>query len=60
MEIKKVAILSEEEATALVGAGKVLRGLSEAYIAKEIDEFDGNALNLFKALKDVLNTVVGD
>lgn len=60
MEIKKVGVLLEEEVTALVSAGKVLRGLSEAYGAKEIDEFDKNAVDLFKALADVLHTVIGE
>ena len=60
MEIKKVGVLLEEEVTTLVSAGKVLRGLSEAYKAKEVDEFDKNAIDLFKALADVLHTVIGD
>ena len=59
MEIKKVGVLLEEEVTALVNAGKVLRGLSEAYSAKEVDEFDESAINLFKALADVLHIVIG-
>lgn len=59
MEIKKVGVLLEEEVTALVNAGKVLRGLSEAYKAKEVDEFDESAINLFKALADVLHIVIG-
>lgn len=60
MEIKKVGVLLEEEVAALVNAGKVLRSLSEAYSAKEIDEFDEGATNLFKALADVLHTVIGE
>lgn len=60
MEIKKVGVLLEEEVAALVSAGKVLRGLSEAYSAKEVDTFDESAVDLFKALADVLHAVIGD
>lgn len=60
MEIKKVAHLSETDVETLVAAGKILREVSNGLEAKEIDELSTESLNLLKAVKDVLLTIIHD
>lgn len=60
MEIKKVAHLSEPDVETLVAAGKILREISNGLDSKEIDELSVESLNLLKAVKEVLITIISD
>ena len=60
MEIKKVAHLSEADVETLVAAGKILREISNGLDSKEIDELSVESINLLKAVKEVLTTIVSD
>jgi hypothetical protein len=60
MQIKKVAHLSETDVETLVAAGKILREVSNGLEAKEIDELSVDSLNLLKAVKEVLDTIISE
>ena len=60
MEIKKVAHLSEADVETLVAAGKILREISNGLDSKEIDELSVESINLLKAVKEVLTTIISD
>ena len=60
MEIKKVAHLSETDVETLVAAGKILREISNGLDSKEIDELSIESINLLKAVKEVLTTIISD
>jgi hypothetical protein len=60
MDIKKVANLGQTEVELLVNSGKLLREVSDGLTSGTIDELGAESMNLLKALKEVLDTIISE
>lgn len=60
MEIKKVAHLAQSDVETLVAAGKILREIVDGLDTKAIDELSNDSINLLKAVKEVLDTIISE